>query len=135
MPDQPQQDKPTVYVVDEDAAVRESLGSLLGLLDLDIQTFPTAEAFLEAYDPQRPGCLVTEVYLRGMSGLDLLEHLQDEAIDLPVIVVASHGDVPMAVRALRAGARDFIEKPFVDRVLVESIRRALRSRSVRGSSV
>lgn len=128
MPDQPQQDKPTVYVVDEDAAVRESLGSLLGFLDLDIETFSTAEAFLDAYDPRRPACLVTEVYLRGMSGLDLLEHLQDEAVDLPVIVVASHGDVPMAVRALRAGARDFIEKPFVDRVLVESIRRALRGR-------
>jgi len=126
--DQPLKDKPTVYVVDEDAAVRESLKSLLGFLDLDIETFPTAEAFLEAYDPERFGCLVTEVYLRGMSGLDLLERLKREHGDLPVIVVASHGDVPMAVRALRAGARDFIEKPFVDRVLVESIRRVLRGR-------
>lgn len=114
-------DRPVVFVVDDDDSVRNSLRWLLESVDLAVETYATAEAFLEAYDRARPGCLVLDIRMPGMSGLDLHEKLQAGALALPVIIITGHADVPMAVRAMKAGAFDFIEKPFNDQVLLERI--------------
>jgi FixJ family two-component response regulator len=119
--------RPTVYVVDGDEAVRDSLRTLLQLYEFGVRTYALAEEFLAA-DLVRPCCVITEVHLSGMSGLDLLEHLRAKSDDIPVIVIAARGDVPTAVRALRAGAVDFLEKPFVDHVLLHHLRETLQSR-------
>ena len=114
-----------VYVVDDDAAVRDGLKWLIESVELQVSPCPSAQAFLEAYDRSRPGCLVLDVRLRGMSGLDLQAELARRDISIPTIVVTGHGDVPMAVRAMKLGAIDFVEKPFNDQELLERIQKAI----------
>lgn len=120
-----------VYLVDDDEAMRHSLAWLLSPLGIEVRSFGSAMAFLEAYDPARVACLVTDVRMPGMSGLELHEHLARAGSPMPVIVITGHGDVPLAVRAMRAGALDVIEKPFNNQMLIERIQEALRLASVR----
>ena len=118
---------PTVCIIDKDAAVCDSLYSLLATLDVAVETYSCAEEFLgEALTPTRC-CVITELYLPGMNGIELLEELRARGITIPIIMLASNSDVPTAVRAMRAGAIDFIDKPFADRVLLNRIRQILAS--------
>ncbi len=116
-----------VYVVDDDAAVRESLAWLIQSVDLEAVACPDAQAFLDAYDRSQPACLVLDVRMRGMSGLDLQAELARREIAVPTIIITGHGDVSMAVRAMKMGAVDFVEKPFNDQELLERIQRAIDS--------
>jgi two-component system response regulator FixJ len=116
----------TVFVVDDDPAVRHSLAWLIESVGLRVETFPSAQSFLESYDPDRHGCLVLDVRMPGMSGVDLQERLMGMKAELPVIFVTGHGDVPMAVRAMKRGALDFIEKPFNNQELLDRIHQALQ---------
>ncbi len=117
--------EPTVYVVDDDAAVRNSLRFLIESAGFRVATFASAREFLVGYNADAPGCLVLDVRLPGSSGLDLQQQLVAEGITIPVIIVTGHGDVPIAVRAMRTGAIDFIEKPYDDQVLLDRIRHAV----------
>lgn len=119
--------EPTVFIVDDDEAVRDSLRWLMKSVGLAAETYPSAQAFLDSYDPQRPGCLVLDIRMPGMSGLDLQELLPERGVELPLIFISGHGDVPMAVRALKSGAFDFIEKPFNDQLLLERVQRAIEA--------
>lgn len=118
--------KPTVFAVDDDVAVLESLTLLLRSVGLPAQTYGSASEFLDAYDPAAPGCLVLDVRMPGMSGLELQERLHALGSKLPIIFITAHGDVPMAVKAVKAGAVDFIQKPFRDQELIDKIQRALK---------
>ncbi len=115
----------TVFVVDDDPAVRQSLQWLIESVGLAVKTYETANEFLEQYNPNTQGCLVLDVRMPGLSGLDLQERLASKHIEIPTIVITGHADVPMAIRAIKAGALDFIEKPFNDQVLLERIGQAL----------
>lgn len=115
----------TVFVVDDDQAMRNSLKWLIESIGMKVETYASADAFIEGYYPGRSGCLLLDVRMPGMSGLDLQEHFLRENIRIPIIIITGHGDVPMAVRAMKAGAVDFIEKPFNDEMLLDSIRNAL----------
>lgn len=115
----------TIFVVDDDQAARDSLRWLLESVDLRVQTFDSAAHFLDAYQPGQPGCLVLDVRMPGMSGLELQDLLADRQCNLPTLFITGHGDVPMAVRAMKAGAMDFIEKPFHDQTLLERIQQCL----------
>ena len=117
--------EPTVFVVDDEPAIRDSLAMLLRSVGLASRTFPSAPAFLEALDASAPGCVVADVRMPGMSGLELQEALRARAARLPVIIITGHGDIAMAVRAMKAGAADFIEKPFNEQVLLDAVHRAL----------
>ena len=117
--------EPIVYVVDDDEAMRSSLKWLIESVGLRVETFGSADEFLSCYYPGRMGCLLLDVRMPGMSGLDLQDYLANRHIQLPVIIITGHGDVLMAVRAMKAGALDFIEKPFNDEALLDAIRRAL----------
>jgi len=117
--------EPTVFVVDDDPAMRDSLCWLLQSVDLHVETYPSADAFLAAYDAGRPGCLVLDVRMPGMSGLNLQDELRTRHIRLPIIMLSGHAEVPTAVRALKAGAIDFMEKPFSDELLLDRIRQAI----------
>jgi FixJ family two-component response regulator len=117
--------EPMVYVVDDDEAMRNSLKWLIESVGLRVDTYGSADEFLRGYYPGRGGCLLLDVRMPGMSGLELQEHLAEHQAHLPVIIITGHGDVPMAVRAMKVGAVDFIEKPFNDEFLLDSIRRAL----------
>jgi len=112
----------TVFVVDDDAAVRDSLAFLLEAAGFAVRTFDSAEAFLDALRPDWAGCLLTDVRMPGLSGVELQETLARRGVELPVIVMTGHGDVPLAVRAMKAGAVDFLEKPFDDAQLIERLR-------------
>lgn len=114
-----------VHVVDDDQAVRDSLRWLLEGEGLAVRTHASAEDFLAAYDNERPGCAVVDVRMPGMSGLELQDVLVRNHARLPLVFVTAHGDIPLAVMAMRRGAVDFVEKPFSDARLVESVRRAL----------
>jgi two-component system response regulator FixJ len=115
----------TVYVVDDDPAIRRSLAWLVESVELRVETFESATAFLRQYDPARPGCVVCDLRMPGMSGLELLERLREMGSCLPVIIVTGFGDVPSAVRAMKCGAVDFLEKPVGDQVLLDHIQRAV----------
>ncbi len=117
--------EPTVFVVDDDQAVRESLARLLDSVGLPVQTFACAEEFLEAYDPQWQGCVILDIRMPGISGLELQETLAARQVRLPIIIMSAHGDVEKAVRAMKSGAVDFIKKPYKGSVLLERIREAL----------
>ena len=119
------QQAPIVYVVDDDEAVRSSLKWLINSVDIEVQTFAGASEFLDIALPDRPACLIVDVRMPGMSGLELQRQLVDRSINLPVIVITGHGDVEMAVRAMKAGAFDFIQKPFNDQVLLDLLQSAL----------
>ncbi len=116
---------PSVHVIDDDEAMRQSLAFLLRTAKIDVQTYDAAASFLAALPTIRSGCVVTDVRMPGMSGMELLQRLREMKVELPVIVVTGHGDVPLAVEAMKFGARDFLEKPFDDEVLLASIRTAL----------
>jgi two-component system response regulator FixJ len=118
--------EPTVYIVDDDDAVREALGALLGSVCLSFQSFASAEAFLTVASPHMRGCLLLDVRMPGMSGLELQRKLQEQGIALQIVIITGHGDVPMAVRALKAGASDFIEKPFNEQDLLDRIQTCLQ---------
>ena len=118
---------PVVYLVDDDDAAREYLQWLLETAGWNVQAFDGAQGFLDAYDPSRPGCLVTDVRMPGLSGLDLQRELATRSIRLPIIMISAFAEVPMAVRAMRDGAVDFLEKPFDGQRLVERVRSALES--------
>ncbi len=114
----------TVFVVDDDADVRDSLASLLSSANFRVETFDSARAFLSSDALSRQGCLVADVRMPDMDGLELQEELGRRKSKLPVIIITGHGDVPLAVRAMKAGAVDFLEKPFEEERLLTSIRRA-----------
>lgn len=116
---------PTVFIVDDDQAVRDSLQWLIQSVGLNVVTFPDALSFLNHVNEDQAGCVVLDVRLPGISGLELQQKLAARGIRMPVIIVTGHGDVPMAVRAMKAGALDFIEKPFSDQVLLERVNQAL----------
>lgn len=113
--------EPTVFVVDDDSEVRDTLKWLVESVGLNIETFASAQDFLNAYDPSRPGCLVTDVRMPGMSGIELQEKLMAEEVTLPIIVVSGYADVPTAVRSMKGGAIDFVEKPFNEQMMLERI--------------
>lgn len=115
----------TVFVVDDDDAVRQSIQWLLESVGLKVKLFSSVRNFLDQLDPLEVGCLVLDVRMPGMSGLDLQRELVKRGFEIPVIIITGHGDVPMAVRAMKEGAVDFIEKPFNDQVLLDCIQRTL----------
>jgi FixJ family two-component response regulator len=117
--------EPTVFVVDDDASMRESLCFLLQSVGLACSAFSTAEAFLAACDPAQPGCLVLDLRMPGMGGLALQEELGARGIAIPIIFVTAYGEVSTAVRAIKGGAIDFLEKPFSDQTLVDRVSQAL----------
>ena len=115
----------TVFVVDDDEAVRTSLRLLLKSVGLPVETYAAAQEFLDQFDPDRAGCLVLDIRMPGISGLELQQHLNDQHSIMPIVFITGHGDVPMAVEAMQAGAVDFIQKPFRDQDLIDRINRAL----------
>ncbi len=117
----------TVFVVDDDPAVRDSLALLVRSIDLPVETYASGREFLDTYDPTRFGCVVLDVRMPGISGIELQERLIAQGSTLPIIFITGHGDVAMAVRAVKAGALDFIEKPFNDQDLLDKIHEALDS--------
>jgi FixJ family two-component response regulator len=116
---------PVVFVVDDDPAMRDSLRWLIESTGLLVETFADAQAFLARIGPELPGCLILDVRMPGMSGIDLQTELARRGIGLPTIVVTGHAEVPMAVRAVKAGAIDFIEKPFSDQLLLDRVRQGI----------
>jgi FixJ family two-component response regulator len=121
-----------VYVVDDDSSVREAIKSLIRSVGLRVETFGTAQEFLKSARPDAPGCVVLDVRLPGLSGLDLQRELAANGINLPVIFITGHGDIPMSVRAMKAGALEFLTKPFRDQDLLDAIQQALeRDRGAR----
>jgi two-component system, LuxR family, response regulator FixJ len=121
-----QKDSPLVYVVDDDDAIRDSLSLLLQSIGIEHAVFSSANDFLEAYDRDQHACLVTDIRMPGLSGLELQQRLNEERAYIPVIFITGHGDVPMAVNAMKSGAADFIQKPFRDQDLLDRIQRALQ---------
>lgn len=121
---------PLVYIVDDDSAVRDSLILLLRTEGLSSVAFASAEEFLEGFQPSHPACLLVDVMMEGMSGLELQKLLRRRGIPLPVIVITGHGDIAMAVHALKNGAADFIEKPCDDDRVLSAIREALARQEV-----
>jgi len=117
--------QPTVFIVDDDEAVREGLAELTGTVRLRTQTFGSAQEFLDVYDPAQPGCLVLDVRLPGMSGLRLQDELIARGVILPIIFLSGHGDLPMAVEAMKKGAYDFLEKPVGDQAILDRINAAV----------
>jgi len=120
------QTQQTVYVVDDDKAVRDSLQWLIESVGLRVETFENAQAFLSRCSDGMAGCLVADLRLPGMSGLDMHDQMIDAGHDMVTIIITGHGDVPQAVRAFKAGAIDFIEKPFSDTALLDRVHEALR---------
>jgi two-component system response regulator FixJ len=126
------QQSPIVYIVDDDEAVRNSLRLLVKSVGLTATALPSAVDFLAIYNPQQPGCLVLDVRMPGMSGLELQQQLNLRGAVIPVIFITGHGDIPMAVEAMQQGAFDFLQKPFRDQDLIDRIQRGLeRDRTTR----
>jgi two-component system, LuxR family, response regulator FixJ len=117
--------EPIVYVVDDDPGMRKSLVWLLQSVQLRVEAYVGAQEFLTAFDPSAVGCLITDLRMPGMSGLELQRELAQRGADLPTIFITGHGDVPSAARAFRAGAFDFLEKPFSDQQLLDRVREAI----------
>lgn len=117
--------EPLVHLIDDDEAVRAALSLVLELNDLPARTYPSALEFLSIADALKEGCVVTDVRMPDMSGLELVQRMKDRAIALPVVMITGHGDVPLAVQAMRAGVVDFLEKPFDDEALLKAVRMAL----------
>src|SRR6266849_1180842 len=125
-------DSPTVFVVDDDPSVRASIQGLLKSADLRSESFGTAEEFLRNRRPEGPSCLVLDVSLPGVNGLDFQRQLGDAGIQIPIIFITGHGDIPMTVKAMKSGAVEFLTKPFQDQDLLDAIRQALdRDRATR----
>ena len=117
-----------VHIIDDDDALRESLEFLLSTVQIPVRSYASATQFLEQSAETVLGCIITDVRMPGLSGIELLKHLKERKISVPVIVITGHGDVPLAVEAMKFGAVDFLEKPFDDEVLVASVQSALRER-------
>jgi len=117
--------EPIVFIIDDDDEVRNALAFLMESIGLASQTYASAELFLQQFDATLAGCIILDIRMRGMSGLMLQESLSHHEIHPPIIFITGHGDVPMAVNAIKAGAMDFIQKPFNDQVLLESVHRAI----------
>jgi RNA polymerase sigma factor (sigma-70 family) len=116
---------PVVFVVDDDPSVRSSLKFLLSSVGLQVESFDSAETFLQRKPPDAPSCLVLDVRLRGLSGLDFQRELSAKNIRIPIVFVTGHGDIPMSVRAMKAGAIEFLTKPYRDQDLLDAVRIAL----------
>src|SRR3984885_15802103 len=126
------ENRPIVFVVDDEPAICLSLQRLLRSVGLEAQTFPSAQEFLGAKRPDGPGCLGLDVRLPGLSGLDLQQELLDAKVDLPIIFITGHGDIPMTVRAMKAGAVEFLTKPVRDQDLIDAIQHGIeKHRAVR----
>jgi two-component system, LuxR family, response regulator FixJ len=120
-------DKAIVHVIDDDEAVRHSLAFLLATAGIDVQTYDSATSFLEVAPELNAGCIITDVRMPELSGIDLLRRLRELKVAVPVIVITGHGDVPLAVEAMKIGAIDFLEKPFDEEVLLASVRFGLNA--------
>ena len=121
-----------VFVIDDDESIREALKSLIRSVGLSVETFASAQDFLESSRPDVPSCLILDVRMPGLSGLDLQRDLAETSIHIPIIFITGHGDIPMSVRAMKAGAVEFLTKPFRDQDLLDAIQQALeRDRQVR----
>ena len=118
--------EPIVYVVDDDQAMVESLSWIIESVGLKVKIYTRTQEFLDEYNPVQHGCLLLDVRIPGMSGPELQLRLNDKGAKLPIIFISGHGDVPLAVRVMKAGAVDFLTKPFNDQILLESINKALR---------
>ena len=127
-----------VFVIDDDESIRESLRSLLRSVGLGVETFASAQEFLQSARPDVPACLILDVRMPGLSGLDLQRDLAEANIHIPIIFITGHGDIPMSVRAMKAGAVEFLTKPFRDQDLLDAIQQALerdrRARSQQADS-
>lgn len=115
------EDKAVVYVIDDDESIREALRSLLSTVGLDVRTFHATRDFLDAKRPDAPSCLVLDVRLPGISGLDFQAELAKQGINFPIIFISGHGDIPMTVRAIKAGAIEFLTKPFREQELLDAV--------------
>jgi len=115
-----------VFIVDDEADVRDAVQLLVGSDGLNAEAYASADEFLAAYEPGTPGCLILDVRMPGMSGLAAQQTLQERGIELPIIFISGHGDIPMAVRAVQEGALDFLEKPFSDDAVLDCVQRALQ---------
>jgi FixJ family two-component response regulator len=126
------EERSTVFVVDDDASMREALKNLLRSMGLNVETFGSAKEFLSSQRSKAPGCLVLDVRLPGLSGLDLQRQLTDANIQIPIIFITAHGDIQMSVRAMKAGAVEFLTKPFRDQDLLDAVQQAVdRDRATR----
>ncbi len=124
---QKQEKQPTVFIVDDDAAIRFAMQALMDSVDIEHEIFESGDEFLERVDDHRAGCLVLDIRMPGLGGLELQEELLKRGSTLPIIFITGHGDVPMAVEAMQKGAVDFIQKPFRDQDLLDRIREALKT--------
>jgi RNA polymerase sigma factor (sigma-70 family) len=121
-----------VYVIDDDAAIREAIKGLIRSVGMLVETFASAQEFMASSRPDAPACLVLDVRMPGLSGLDLQVELAEAGIHIPIIFITGHGDIPMTVRAMKAGAVEFLTKPFRDQELLDAIRQAIvRDRATR----
>jgi FixJ family two-component response regulator len=131
-------DADIVYVIDDDESIREALNSLIRSVGLNVKTFASAQEFLQSPRRDAPACLILDVRMPGLSGLDLQRDLADANIHIPIIFITGHGDIPMSVRAMKAGAVEFLTKPFRDQDLLDAIQQALerdrRARSQQADS-
>ena len=116
---------PIIFVVDDDPAIRESLRSLIRSVGLAVETFATAQEFLQEKRPDAPGCLVLDVRMPGLSGLDLQREMGEADIHIPIIFITGYGDIPMTVQAMKAGAVEFLTKPFRDQDLLDAVSQAI----------
>src|SRR5580765_8693586 len=131
-------ERATVFVIDDDPSMREALEDLITSVGLEARLFASPREFLESKRPDAPGCLVLDVRLPGMSGLTFQQELAKAGVALPVIFISGHGDVPMTVRAMKAGAAEFLTKPFDDQVLLDAIHAAIerdRARRLEAASL
>jgi FixJ family two-component response regulator len=126
------EERPTVFVVDDDASMRDALKNLFRSVGLNVETFAVAQEFLSRERSQGPGCLVLDVRLPGLSGLDVQRQLADAHIQIPIVFITGHGDIQMSVRAMKAGAVEFLTKPFRDQDLLDAVQQAVdRDRATR----
>lgn len=124
-------DNPTIFIIDDDAGIRASIQGLLKAVGLRSESFATAEQFLKRKPPDGPSCLILDVSLPGISGLDFQEQLRNAGFEIPIIFLTAYGDIPMTVKAMKSGAVEFLTKPFGDQKLLDAIQQALASDSVR----
>ena len=116
---------PVVSIVDDDEQVRESLAALIQSMEVEIRSYASGREFLDGFSPDQPGCIVLDLRMPQLSGLDVIDELTNRKVGTPIIMISGHGDIPAAVAAIKAGAVDFLEKPYRGAALIESIRRAL----------
>lgn len=127
---------PIIFVVDDDQQVRDAIQLLMESVGLKVQSFASAQAYLDQFDPLAHGCLILDVRMAGMSGLELQARLAAEETHPPIVIITGHGDVQMAVKAIQAGAVDFLEKPFNDQALLDAVHHAIeKDRSQRGEAL